>query len=189
MNKLIKGAVAGAAGIALLLGGAGTFAAWNSSKTATPGTGVQTGHLSIDAATADGWYSDSSLTSGVDTANFHAVPGDTLYYKATATIAATGDNLAAKIGVDPTTLGATLGNKGATGTVTASVLKVTGTGITDDNGVYSFDATGSDIIATVVIEVDFPFGDDTENTLADGQGASISLNPIDITLTQIEKTA
>ena len=29
MNKLVKGSIAGAAGIALLLGGAGTLALWN----------------------------------------------------------------------------------------------------------------------------------------------------------------
>ena len=33
MNKLVKGSIAGAAGIALLLGGAGTFALWNADAT------------------------------------------------------------------------------------------------------------------------------------------------------------
>ena len=46
MNKLVKGAVAGAAGIALLLGGAGTFALWNASTNVSTGS-ISTGTLAF----------------------------------------------------------------------------------------------------------------------------------------------
>ena len=36
MNKLVKGSIAGAAGIILLMGGAGSLAYWNDSATAGP---------------------------------------------------------------------------------------------------------------------------------------------------------
>src|SRR5690606_22161335 len=56
MNKLLKGSIAGAAGIALLLGGAGTLAYWNSSADLGGGT-VNSGTLTIannGAATVTG---------------------------------------------------------------------------------------------------------------------------------------
>ena len=55
MNKLLKGAIAGAAGVALLLGGAGTFALWNSSATVTGGN-IDAGNLHVaDSGTAGTW--------------------------------------------------------------------------------------------------------------------------------------
>ena len=46
MNKIIKGSIAGAAGIALLLGGAGTFALWNDS-TSVQGGKIKAGNLAL----------------------------------------------------------------------------------------------------------------------------------------------
>ena len=49
MNKTFSGSIAGAAGIALLLGGAGTFAQWNSSA-AVAGTSITAGVLNDNEA-------------------------------------------------------------------------------------------------------------------------------------------
>src|ERR1700710_1730368 len=50
MNKLVKGAVAGAVGVTLLLGGAGTFALWNSTIGVSTGS-ISTGNLAFGTAT------------------------------------------------------------------------------------------------------------------------------------------
>ena len=46
MNKMIKGSIAGATGIALLMGGFGTYALWSDSQGISSGT-VQSGTLDI----------------------------------------------------------------------------------------------------------------------------------------------
>ncbi|TBN56216.1 alternate-type signal peptide domain-containing protein [Glaciihabitans arcticus] len=113
MNKLVKGSIAGAAGIALLLGGAGTFALWNDSAALTAAT-VSTGELDIDlTATAAVWNDVSTKTvGGVTTssvlngatfnpATHKLVPGDTVTYTKEVTIKANGKNLAAKLAYVP----------------------------------------------------------------------------------------
>jgi alternate signal-mediated exported protein len=188
MNKLIKGAVTGAAGIALLLGGAGTFASWNAASHLTPTGTVNTGTLKISSSTPVGWFTDANATQAVDLNSFHAVPGDTLYYKTTADILAVGNHLEAEVGVDQSTLKAEFAAGGPTSTVQASVASVTGTGITQSNGDFVFTATGSDIQATVIVKVDFPLGDSSVNAGSDGQGSAIKLDPLTITLTQIPES-
>jgi alternate signal-mediated exported protein len=106
MNKLVKGSIAGAAGIALLLGGAGTFALWNDSAAVTNAT-VSTGELSITAAAAQTWAdistkgspaTASTLNGGTfDPAAHKLVPGDTITATQSVTINASGKNLLAKL--------------------------------------------------------------------------------------------
>jgi len=108
MNKLLKGSIAGAAGIALLLGGAGTFALWNQTATVANGA-VTSGVLTIAAGDAGTWkdISADKVAGGVpisDITNFRIVPGDKLQLTQLVTINATGNNLAAKLTYDPATL-------------------------------------------------------------------------------------
>jgi alternate signal-mediated exported protein len=116
MNKLVKGSIAGAAGIALLLGGAGTFALWNDSV-GTAASSVSTGELDIDTTTAEGTWADVSTktVSGVTSpsilngatftpASHKLVPGDTITYTKSVTIKATGKNLQAKLAYVPGTV-------------------------------------------------------------------------------------
>jgi len=86
MNKLVKGSIAGAAGVALLLGGAGTLALWNDSASINAGT-VTSGVLDVATGTAGSWSPDLDLI----------VPGDTIVYTETLDVTATGDNLNATI--------------------------------------------------------------------------------------------
>ena len=58
MNKLTKGAIATAAGIALLLGGAGTFALWNGQTTIAGGT-ISTGTLAIASTGSPVWKGEA----------------------------------------------------------------------------------------------------------------------------------
>jgi len=98
MNKLVKGSIAGAAGIALLLGGAGTFALWNDSQTVNGGN-VQTGTLDIALSGSGAWADvspDAADTTWV-VATDRLVPGDTVTFTQSVTIVATGKNLEAEL--------------------------------------------------------------------------------------------
>jgi alternate signal-mediated exported protein len=101
MNKLVKGAVATAAGVALLMGGAGTFAYWNASTGITGGT-IVAGQLTVaPTSPADGAWTvkknGSGTATGVTLSSFKASPGDVLTYTQSVKINATGDNLTAKL--------------------------------------------------------------------------------------------
>jgi len=109
MNKLLKGSIAGGAGVALLLGGAGTFALWNDNATIMGGT-ITAGDL--DVSTAEGVWADQFGTiASID--EYLIVPGDTLTYKTTVTVEATGDNLSAELSVGDRTMSPAAGSQGA----------------------------------------------------------------------------
>lgn len=104
MNKLLAGAVAGAAGVALLVGGAGTFALWNSTATVNVGT-VSSGTLLIAASGTPSWKdisSDGPLGGTVIStiSDYRIVPGDTLQLTQEITVDATGNNLTATLSYD-----------------------------------------------------------------------------------------
>ena len=102
MNKLVKGAVAGAAGIALLLGGASTFALWNASATANAGV-VQSGQLKLEKGTTGATWTD--LSTGTPTpigniATYRVVPGATIQFRQPLAVTAEGDHLRATLTAD-----------------------------------------------------------------------------------------
>jgi len=112
MNKLTKAAIAGGLGIALLLGGAGTLATWNTSANISGGT-IVAGSLTIGTATSTGWsvshttgtittVTPLTLTNGIFTVTsggtaFTSSPGDKLIYASTVPLTVTGTNLAATL--------------------------------------------------------------------------------------------
>ena len=98
MNKMIKGSVAGATGVALLMGGFGTYALWSDSEQLAE-NGVQSGVLTID--TAAGSYDDARTEAANDwTANDLMVPGDVITYTQAFDVAGTGKNLQGTIELD-----------------------------------------------------------------------------------------
>jgi alternate signal-mediated exported protein len=109
MNKLVKGSIAGAAGIALLLGGAGTFALWNDSTTVAAAP-ITTGQLGIVAATtpAATWTDTSTgaILNGTAIAEGtqKMVPGDSWTYTKRFVLTTEGKNLLADLVLDPSTL-------------------------------------------------------------------------------------
>src|SRR5688500_9753810 len=120
MNKLVKGAIAGAAGIALLMGGAGSLALWNDSAAITDAS-VASGTLTL-GATAGTWTGNPALM----------VPGDSATYTSTVTITAKGTNLLSRLSIDPASITGTaslVSNLNTTftlGTVTGGTLTPAG---------------------------------------------------------------
>jgi len=168
MNKLLKGSIAGAAGIALLLGGAGTLALWNDSADFT-GQNINTGELNL-ISTGDGDWTDPEITLWV--------PEDSNTYTETFTVNAAGDNLEAELTVDST-------SSTVPGFTVGSTVVVT-----DDNdgdapvlpnalGVYEFAGAGN---YTVSVTVDVAFdADDTD----DQNGTADLSDVISVTLQQV----
>jgi alternate signal-mediated exported protein len=99
MNKAVKGALVGAAGIALLGGGFGTFATWTDSAEADLGT-VQTGTLDITEFGEPTWddLATPDVTGDWSTAD-RMVPGDRVQMTVPLKIRAEGKNLRVGLGV------------------------------------------------------------------------------------------
>jgi len=196
MNKLVKGSIATAAGVALLLGGAGTFALWSDTAGVQGGT-VQTGVLDIAPVADTAKWADVSV-NGRTGATFNPatdkiVPGDTVTFTQDVTLTAEGKNLkaelalatdAAKIatafaaqGVGSVTLGTTVKSGSAT-----VVAKEAGKVFTVTPGAAG--ATGaSTSTLQVVVTVAFNAGV-TEQT-AQSLAAAVDLTKLGFTLTQV----
>lgn len=157
MNKLVKGSLAAAAGITLLMGGAGSLALWNDSTDSTAGS-ISTGELNITSAGDGAWAQDITLW----------VPGDTDTYTETFDIAAAGDNLAF-------TVDATFAD--ATSNGISTVTTVTVDGVPFDNTVELSEGS-HEAIVTVVASFD---ADDTDNQNISAQ----DLGDIAVTVTQV----
>jgi alternate signal-mediated exported protein len=101
MNKTVKGSLAGAAGVALLMGGFGSYALW--SQDATLGSShVQSGHLTI--ATTPGSYADVNHANVPWAAGDLMVPGDQVTYTQVFAVTGTGKNLKGTIALAPSAM-------------------------------------------------------------------------------------
>ena len=102
MRKTTKGAIAVGAGVALLLGGAGTLAAWNVSQNIAATGNVNTGNLNLTTTTPGTWAWGDTATCLVpgaaiaDITTVKIVPGDCVIYSQDIVVTATGDNLKAE---------------------------------------------------------------------------------------------
>jgi alternate signal-mediated exported protein len=99
-NKMFKGAVAGATGVALLAGGFGSFALFTNTE-ALPSGSLVTGVLTSAAGTTT--YADRSpdATSATwDPATDEMVPGDVIEVAVPLTVTAKGKNLKGKVAFD-----------------------------------------------------------------------------------------
>jgi alternate signal-mediated exported protein len=160
MNKLVKGSIAGAAGIALLLGGAGTLATWNSSANVlSSGAAITAGTLDIKAHTftssetdTDGWKVNGTAK---DLASFKIVPGDQLTYTKTFDVTATGDNLTATAtlgtgAITAASAGPSVKNED-TALATALTNNATFAFKVDDDATSTILTTSQEIVVTVTI--------------------------------------
>ncbi|WP_426519162.1 alternate-type signal peptide domain-containing protein [Diaminobutyricibacter sp. McL0618] len=192
MNKLTKGAIAGAAGIALLLGGAGSFALWNG-NTSVNASQIQSGTLTIAANGTGTWQNtpNGGSAGAVTIATFRAVPGDTLTFTQQLNISAIGDNLSAALTVDPASIVASATNPTASAALKAALLAgmqvvvtTPPTGITlaasPANTYTVTGATGAKTI-TVTVTLPFPRGTAGDNTTQTG---AVDLTGLKFTLTQ-----
>jgi alternate signal-mediated exported protein len=167
MNKLVKGSIAGAAGIALLLGGAGTFALWNANAEVAAGS-IQAGTLTLKSNDDGGWTNDIVAW----------VPVDRDTYTETFVINAVGDHIAAELSAelnlpanafgvtaDPTFVVTPIGS--------APAASLSGGVYTLGNGSYN---------VTLSLAVDFDEGLAGDNT---SKGATVALGTVDVLLEQV----
>ena len=194
MNKLFKGAVAGAAGVALLLGGAGTFALWNDSFPAISGQQIQAGQLRFDPATVDGTWSvtrGDDVTSGPTTLDgFNVVPGDVIRFHVDGLgIIATGNHLTATLSYTdgPVVVAADAGNAADVALAAAingatPTLVVTGTVGGEAIDSNTFEIAGGDTAnLDVTLTLTFPAGVSFDNATQQGR---VTLSDIQLTLEQ-----
>ena len=179
MNKLVKGSIAGAAGIILLMGGAGSLAYWNDSAITDAGT-ITAGTLTIDSESDGAWFETSDLLTEIDAGDFLVVPGDSLTYVETFEVGATGDNLQATISANAASI-----VKGTWGDELDVTVVVEESGLP----IATIDSTNDGDIITVMVTLDFAFDgdvgtgpDDVDNTT---QSTVVDLTALAITLTQI----
>jgi alternate signal-mediated exported protein len=189
MNKLLKGAVAGAAGIALLLGGAGTFALWNDAATVSGGT-IATGTLSI-AKTGTATWTDISPTvaSGAtfNPATQALVPGDKVQLKQSVVVSTTGKNLKAEFTFNPASITTNAALAGLLDyTLVATPVVATGSATVASSGVNTYTITpGSAATTTVDVTFTVEFKDTTTGTTAQNIAAAANLTGLSFTLTQV----
>jgi alternate signal-mediated exported protein len=184
MNTLVKGSVAGAAGIALLMGGYGTFAVWTDS-TGVAGGSITSGQLDIEAGTQV--WDDLSTTAANDwDATSLLVPGDKVSMTQTFDITATGTNLAGTLEFSPGTFAA--GDFGADLTHSVAVQTTDGLTVdTTDKNLWVFSSPLGVQSAAVTAKVTYTFGSSADNatqnataTLSDGT-FTISQTPVTTT--------
>jgi alternate signal-mediated exported protein len=188
MNKLTKGAIATAAGVILLMGGAGTLASWNSSATAGASQSINAGQLTVASAGTGIWKNAAGAT--ITPSSYKIVPGDALTYSQTFNVTASGDALYFTVASTPGTFGSTtagtpsaalaaqLSNTAAY-SVTGNSIALTGT----TAGVYkvSTGTTASTVVVTMTIT--FPYGTSVDNS---AQLGTVTLGAGAVTLTQVQ---
>jgi alternate signal-mediated exported protein len=159
MNKLTKGAIAAAAGVILLMGGAGTLASWNSSANAGSSQTITAGALAV-TANADGAWKNGATT--ITPSTFRIVPGDTLTYTQTFNLNASGNNLLFTLAATPGAIsGVTAGAADvalATALTGSGSFTVAGSNIAASTtpGTYKVTTAGTTVI-TVTYTVAFPY--------------------------------
>lgn len=185
MNKLAKGSIAGAAGIALLLGGTGTFAYWNSEAGVSGGT-VVAGDLKVVNDGAAGVWKDQTGAT-INPASYRIVPGDVLTYTDDLTVTAVGKNIAAELtlaggAIAPSDGGTTGPDSALAGFLTSgAVLTATGSAVTGGTG-NVFDIAEGTAAVTTTVTITFPIGSDTTNNTA--KLGSVDLSNMAISLVQ-----
>ena len=174
MNRSTKGALAGGAAVALLLGGMGTLAFWTDTGT-IESVDVDSGHLKLVSPDCGaGWILDGGAT--FTDAHF-LVPGDTLTKVCTYTIDAAGEHLGATFtATGPTDIGG----------AAALVDEISFGAAYEVNDVASGDtdvAVSDGDVVKATLTVTWPYGveDNDSNVLA---GLTASLADVTVVATQ-----
>lgn len=176
MNKLTKAAIAGAAGIALLLGGAGSLAFWNDSA-GMGGASITAGTLTISSNTDGAWTNDGNP---VDLTTFRAVPGDELVFTATFNVTATGDNLSATVGITGDSIVAA--SASGADTALAGLLTESASFLVDGVSTTTVVGAAGTQVVTVSVTVTWPDGTSAADNAA--KNGAVDLTAMTITLTQ-----
>jgi alternate signal-mediated exported protein len=158
----------------ILLGGAGTLAAWTNSRTITGGT-ITSGHLAIVTDATNTGCGPWKLDDGEQPAyNYVAgnpiVPGDVLSRSCAFTVRATGNHLRATVGISAVNFSGVNGTFGGKLTASVSAVRLNGTPVT------SFTETDNGATLTANVTVTF-------NANADNSTQSLSTYFDNLTLT------
>ncbi|WP_168626651.1 MULTISPECIES: alternate-type signal peptide domain-containing protein [unclassified Cryobacterium] len=179
MNKLTKAAIAGGAGIILLLGGGGTFAVWNASSNAGQAT-ITAGSLSIVPNATSGTWSSATGGAITDITNFRIVPGDVLTYTAAFDVTAVGDNLTASVALAPGAI--TPATTGDTDKNDALAARLTNSASFKINNADVTTLTASAGVQTVTVSVSITWEDNAADNAA--MTGAVNLANFGVTLTQ-----
>lgn len=179
MQKIVTGAVAGAAGIALLLGGAGSFALWNANASSAAAS-IASGNLTLTAAN-DGVWTD--LTNGrsatINPASVLMVPGNKYQFTQTLNIAATGQDLRANLTY------ATQSITGDSGLIAATTKTLAVTS-SSDSVVQSTSSANTFVVSpaagTSAVKVVFTI--ELPQSATTGQNGTVNVGALAFTLTQ-----
>lgn len=186
MNRLLRGSIAGAAGIALLLGGAGTFALWNSSANVAGGT-ITAGTLTIAPSTTAGSWTANGVAVA-DIADYTIVPGDSLVYTQKMSIVATGDNLVATLDIAAASVEATSTSPADVALASfideSAVLTATGTAITGSAAPFTVTAGTAGVAQDVTVTVSIDFTNGAAGVENAAQLGSVDLESLAVSLTQ-----
>lgn len=158
-SSAVKALAAGAVGLLLLGGGAGTFALWSDEESIDAGD-ITDGELAL--AVGEGTWSLGG--DPVDIATFRMVPGDTLSYQATVTPTIVGDTLSA-------TLTSTVPGGGEFWTIEANL----------PDGTTALTEADSGVAVPVEIDVTLPIdsGNDSQTEVLDLEALTLSLEQVD----------
>ncbi|WP_315097796.1 alternate-type signal peptide domain-containing protein [uncultured Cellulomonas sp.] len=198
MRKTTKGAIAVGVGVALLLGGAGTMAAWRVSAGVGAGTSVTSGKLAVvakaDATGAPVWsWTNPATTPAYSPTTTRIVPGDSVTRTQVFTVTARGDHLTftGALDVAPAVTGdPTLVAKLAAGTTTTITVVGTPTGVTGSGTSTISVASGSAATADLVFDVRvtstvaWPIGT-AGSDAADTMNQTVNLAAANLLLTQV----
>lgn len=212
MKKNIKATLAIAAGVALLMGGAGSMAYWTSTVNAGPGAGgnaISAGSLSVVPANAGTWNKyfynasgtlvTSATANGVSLSSVAIVPGNRLVYTQTFNINASGGDLWFTIAsTNGAVTGATNSNTTQQAANTALATQInasSSTGLAVSTAVsggnvvsagspntYKLNSSTGPSTITVTWTIDFPFGSTADSS---AQLGVVNLSQGSITLTQV----
>jgi alternate signal-mediated exported protein len=178
MNRIVTGAVAGAAAVLLLLGGAGTFALWNSTANANASS-VSSGTLSLATAGAGTWTDTTNgRSTTVSPASILMVPGNSYTFTQPLTVTATGSDLRAELTYDDSKVTGDAGLLAAT--VRTLQVSSPSAAITASPKANTFVVAPSATASTVnvVFTISLPQAATT------GQNGTVNLSNLTFTLTQ-----
>ncbi|QBR91562.1 alternate-type signal peptide domain-containing protein [Nocardioides euryhalodurans] len=177
MQKTVKGAVAGASGVALLVGGFGTYALWTDSEGLAT-HGVQSGRL--DIASTPGVYDDANTAAADDwAATDKLVPGDKVTYSQTFTVTAEGKNLEGTIAYQQPSLASSF-SAGLAHSVEVVANGATVYETSPGSNQFTFHEPFGSITFTAVVTYELP----AATAGSADQGRSATLPAADITITQ-----
>lgn len=167
MRHSVKGGLAAAGAVAVLVGGTGTLAFWTSTVTVPGQTGITSGSMTLTDTTTGGcssvgWVLDSAASpTGVAfvPASQTLVPGDVLTRTCTFQVGASGTHLHASLSVTAPTLSGTL----------ASALTVSGSFTSGGSAVTDVTEAmdGATITATISVTFASASGNTTQAKVAD----------------------